>query len=88
MTTQTSPEQSNVVPLRPRLYEAKEFSARTVCGFFQASGTLCGHIDFLGPWGGTFVLSPDEAHAIILMLQQVRDDVLKHSDPLHDPRLI
>lgn len=73
---------SNVVELKPRLYEAKSFSA----GRFVASGTLCGHIDFATP-NGTYVLSPDEMQAVVVMLQSARADVLAHSDPTHDPRL-
>lgn len=80
--------QMNVVPFRPRLFEAKAFKANTQFGQFEASGTLCGHIDFVGPFKGTYPLSADEALAIIVMLQRAREDVLEHSDPVHDPRLI
>lgn len=76
-----------VVPFKPRLYEAKAFTADTVHGRFTASGTLCGHMDFVGPWKGSYVLSPDEALAVIVMLTQARDDVLQNSEPLHDPRI-
>jgi hypothetical protein len=78
----------NVVPFRPLLYEAKSFEADTAFGKFAASGTLCGHIDFVGPFRGTYALSPDEASRLIAMLQQARADVLSNSDPLHDPRLV
>lgn len=78
----------NVVQLRPKLYEAKGFPAHTVHGDWQARGTLCGHIDFVGPWQGTYCLSPDEALAVIVMLKQARADVLEHSEPLTDPRII
>lgn len=74
----------SVIPFAPRLYEAKRFEA----GQFAASGTLCGHIDFVGPWKGSYALSPDEALAVIVMLQQARADVLEHSDPLGDPRIV
>lgn len=79
---------SNVSPFKSRLYEAIGFDADTVHGHWQASGTLCGHIDFVIPQSGTFCLSPDEAHAVVLMLTQARHDVLEHSDPIHDPRII
>lgn len=79
---------SEVVPFTPKLYTAKRFEAATIYGQFSASGTLCGHIDFTGPFNGTFPLSPDEALAIIVMLQRGRADVLDNSDPLHDPRLV
>jgi hypothetical protein len=62
--------------------------AATEFGAFAASGTICGQIDFVGPFKGCFPISPDEALAIIVMLQQARTDVLEHSDPLHDPRII
>lgn len=78
----------NIVPFAPKLYEAKEFMARTEAGRFTASGTLCGHIDFTGPFKGTFVLSPEEAIEIIQMLQGAITDALDNSDPLHDPRLV
>ncbi len=77
----------DVVPFGPELYEAKEFRAETSAGFFGASGTLCGHIDFIGPFAGAYVLSPDEALGLIVMLQQARADVLEGSDPNGDPRL-
>jgi hypothetical protein len=64
----------NVVPLKPPLYEAKPFTANTIYGEFKASGTLCGHIDFVGPFKGCYSVSPDEALAIIVMLQQARAD--------------
>ncbi len=79
---------SNVTPLRPPLYEAKRFEANTGLGQFAASGTLCGHIDFTGPWQGSYPLSPDEAAALAVMLQQARADVLDNSDPLGDPRIV
>lgn len=75
---------ADIVPFKPKLYEAKRFAA----GGFEASGTLCGHIDFVVPSGGTHVLSPDEALAVIAMLQGAREDVLANSDPLHDPRIV
>ena len=77
-----------VVPFKPLSYEAKLFKASTEFGQFMAAGTLCGHVDFVGPWKGTYTLSPDEIQAVIIMLQNARADVLEHSDPLHDPRLI
>ena len=78
-----------VVPFNPpRLYAAIRFEARTAFGQFAASGTLCGHIDFVGPFKGTYALSPDEVLAIIVMLQQARTDVLSNSDPLNDPRIV
>jgi hypothetical protein len=77
-----------VVFLRRLSYEAKRFTASTVFGIFEASGTLCGHIDIVGPFAGTYALSPDELLDVIVMLQQARADVLEHSDPLHDPRLM
>lgn len=69
------------------LYTAKPFRANTVFGQFEASGTLCGHIDFVGPFKGCYSLSPDEALAVIVMLQRAREDVLENSDPVGDPRL-
>lgn len=80
---------TNVIPiaLAPGLYTAKQFAAQTEFGEFIASGTLCGHIDFAGPFNGIYTLSPDEALAIIVMLQRARTDVLENSDPMHDPRL-
>lgn len=79
---------SDVVPLGAPLYEATRFRADTELGRFTASGTLCGHIDFTGPFKGTYTLSPDEAFAVIVMLQRARADVLENSDPLHDPRIV
>ena len=78
-----------IIPFKPRqLYEPTLFAANTEFGRFTASGTLCGHIDFAGPFRGTYPLSPDEALAIITMLTQALADVLDHADPLHDPRII
>ena len=78
-----------VVPFKPlKSYVAKAFAAHTEFGNFGASGTLCGHIDFVGPWQGSYPLSPDEALAIIVALQQSRADVLNNADPLSDPRII
>lgn len=77
-----------VVPMKPALYEAKLFQTHTELGDFKAAGTLCGHIDFVGPWKGTYTLSPDEAQAVAVMLQNARADVLEHSRPFSDPRLI
>jgi len=77
-----------IIPFRPPLYEAKAFRANTVFGQFTASGTLCGHIDFVGPLKGTYSLSPDEVLAVIVMLQRARQDVLDNSDPEHDPRIV
>jgi hypothetical protein len=79
---------SNVVPLRGALYEAKQFSAQTAAGKFLASGTLCGCIDFAGPFNGTYALSPDEVLSLIVALQNAREDVLRNSRPLSDPRLV
>lgn len=73
-----------VIPFKPKLYEAKRFEA----GGFAASGTLCGHIDFVVPRGLTYVLSPDEIADLIGVLQGARADVLANSDPLHDPRIV
>lgn len=78
----------SVIPFGRELYEARAFRAHTCAGNFGASGTLCGHIDFVGPFRGTYSLSPDEVIAVIVMLQQARADVLRNADPLHDPRLI
>ena len=78
----------NIVSFNPPLYEAKLFKADTDVGQFTASGTLCGHIDFVGPFKGTYPLSPDEVLAVIVILQQAREDVLNNSDPQNDPRLI
>ena len=79
----------NVVPFNaPRLYAARRFEARTIAGQFAASGTLCGHVDFVGPFKGTYTLSPDEILSIIIMLQQARADVLSNSEPLSDPRIV
>lgn len=44
----------SVVHLKPKLYEARAFRAETGVGRFEASGTLCGHIDFIGPWRGSY----------------------------------
>lgn len=77
----------DIINLRPPLYEAKIFQADTQYGQFKAAGTLCGHIDFVGPWRGSYPLSPDEALEIIVMLKGARQDVLDHSNPLNDPRL-
>lgn len=81
---------ADVIQFRPssRLYEAKAFKANTQFGPFEASGTICGAIDFVGPWKGSYPLSPDEALAVIIMLQNARADVLKNSDPLTDPRIV
>ena len=77
-----------VVAFRPALYTAKMFRAHTVHGQWKSAGTLCGHIDFCGPFQGTYQLSPDEALAVIVMLKQAREDVLANSDPIHDPRIV
>jgi hypothetical protein len=78
----------SVIQLRPALYEAKAFSAQTEYGEFKASGTLCGNIDFVGPFKNTFTISPDEALSVIIMLQNARADVLDNSRPYSDPRII
>jgi hypothetical protein len=78
---------SDPVPFKKPVYEAKVFTANTEFGRFTASGTLCGHIDFRGPFQATYPLSCDEALALIVMLKQARSDVLNHSDSLHDPRI-
>lgn len=70
------------------LYQAKRCLAETEAGTFEASRTLCGHIDFIGPFRGTYSLSPDEALALVIMLQKARSDVLENSDPRGDPRLV
>lgn len=77
---------SNVVPLQRALYEAKPFSAQTEFGQFRASGTICGCIDFVGPFEGTYVLSPDEVLSLVIALQNARTDVLQNSRPFSDPR--
>lgn len=82
-----SDEEIKVVPIRPKLYEAKKFAAPTLYGSFKSSGTLCGNIDFATPSAGTYCLSPVEAQQIIIMLTQARDDVMRNSDPRHDPRI-
>lgn len=79
---------ADVIALKPPLYEAERFEAMTKLGLFAASGTLCGHIDFIGPFNGTYPLSPDEALAIIVMLQNARSDVLNNSNPHGDPRIV
>lgn len=70
------------------LYDAKEFKADTMFGEFKSSGTLCGHIDFVGPFKGCYTLSPDEALSIAVMLLGAREDVLMNSNPLGDPRIV
>lgn len=82
-----SSAEDNVTYLKSRLYEAKTFTAQTAAGVFSASGTLCGHIDFVGPFRGTYILSPHEISNLIIILQRAKEDVLINSDPLHDPRL-
>lgn len=79
----------SVIPFKPQQvgYAAKLFAASTVFGEFQAAGTLCGHIDLATP-SVTYALSPDEAHALMIALQQARSDVLQNSRPFDDPRLI
>lgn len=71
-----------------KLYRAREFSACTEYGTFRASGTLCGHVDFVGPFSGCYAMSPDEVLALIVMLQMARADVLENSDPMGDPRIV
>lgn len=77
-----------VVPFARKLYEAKPFSVSCIYGQFKARGTLCGNIDFVGPFRGCYTLSPDEAQALIVMLQAARADVLENSEPYHDPRIL
>lgn len=77
-----------VVELKPKLYEAKLFGASTLAGDFHAAGTLCGCIDFVGPFRGTYTLSPTEVESLISMLQKARKDVLENSDSYGDPRLV
>lgn len=79
---------ADVIQLKPPLYEAKKFTANTGFGQFVASGTICGSIDFAGPFAGCYPLSPDEALAIIVMLTNARADVLNNSNPQHDPRIV
>lgn len=79
---------NNVVQLRRKFYEAKAFKAQTVYGDFQASGTICGSIDFIGPFAGCYTVTPDEALAMIIMLKNARADVLDNSDPMGDPRIV
>lgn len=75
-------------PAASEAYQAKAFVAHTTFGPFEASGTLCGNIDFIGPFDGCYPITPDEALAISVMLQQARADVLNNSDPLGDPRIV
>lgn len=77
-----------IVPFSKPLYTAEEFRVETEIGLFRLSGTLCGHIDFVGPWKGTLCLSPEEAFLLGHALLAARKDVLQNSDPLHDPRLV
>jgi hypothetical protein len=79
----------SVVPFNKKpLYTAKLFSTYTEFGEFKSSGTLCGCVDFATPQAGTFMFTPDEIYSIIIMLKSALEDVLKNSDPLHDPRLM
>jgi hypothetical protein len=79
---------SDPIPFKKPVYEAKVFATTTEAGRFSATGTICGHIDFTGPFQKTYPLSCDEALALIVMLKQARSDVLNHSDPLLDPRIM
>lgn len=78
---------ADIIQLQPALYYAKEFHADTAFGLFAASGTICGRIDFIGPFEGSYPLSVDEISALIVMLQNARSDVVDNSSPLSDPRL-
>ena len=69
------------------LYEAELFTTQTALGEFKAAGTLCGHIDFVGPFKGTCTLSVDEVENVIMMLRRAQNDVLRNADPDNDPRL-
>jgi hypothetical protein len=60
-----------VLAFRCRTYSAKAFRA---CDF-QLSGTLDGYIDFAVPERGTYVLSLDEARALIAALNSAVEDV-------------
>lgn len=66
----------------PMLYSAKLFES----GPFKTAGTLCGHIDFATP-GGTHVLNVDELDDLVAALLGAREDVIRNSRPLSDPRL-
>lgn len=79
----------SVIEFKPpsNLYTAKAFTAQTAVGPFGASGTICGHIDIIGPFQGTYCLSPDEVESLIIMLKQARGDVLDNANPNGDPRL-
>lgn len=80
-----------IIQFKNSEYIAKEFSVCLEGGEFKASGTLCGHIDFVVPLrqckSATFVLSPDEAKKIAEMLRNAASDVLLNSRPYDDPRL-
>lgn len=78
---------ADVIQLRPPLYEATPFRANTVYGEFRASGTICGSIDFIGPFDGCYSMTPDECLSLIVALQRSRADVLQNSNPFHDPRI-
>jgi hypothetical protein len=77
----------SVVSLEKQLYKAKRFEVDLNGSKFVASGTLCGHVDFVVPRRGTYTLSPYEILKLTKMLQDASEDVLSNSDPEGDPRL-
>ena len=77
----------NVCQFDKKLYQAQQYAARSIHGEWVASGTLCGHIDFVIPGYGTLVLDPVEARAVAQMILSSCVDVLANSDPNNDPRL-
>ena len=81
--------QSNVLPFRQKLYEAKQFwvFVGESGEQFKMSGTLCGCIDLAVPNGPTFCLTPDEATMLAQALLEATKDVVNNSDPNNDPRL-
>lgn len=79
---------AEIIELHSQLYEAKAFKATTRYGEWKASGTICGNIDFIGPFKGNYNMSPDEMQSIIIMLQNAREDVLVNSRPYSDPRIV
>jgi hypothetical protein len=77
----------SVISLEKQLYEAKCFEVDLRGSKFIASGTLCGHVDFVVPRRGTYTLNPYEILKLTKMLQEASEDVLSNSDPEGDPRL-
>jgi hypothetical protein len=82
---------SNVVKLKPAMYEAKPARMTTDEGYdIIIAGTLEGSIDFaLQTRSGnlTYVLTPDDAHRIIAGLHAVCDDIQANCQFDRDPRL-